>query len=332
MLAAWLLNTHEANIAAPNHVSPDAPVSIGQLEAWGVYTRRMDPATLHERHPKDEENRTFAQHLAWNLGYQGQEEVTLTLESLDELREHLNVDEQMRIVESGVVYVDVRDAEDRWVRIEAKAGDVVVLPRGLYHRLVAAASSSAPVKVLRLLRKSTVFRPLPREGELDATLAAEAREARADHQFYVANPPTETVLGPANNDDNILVTTPRDFDATFDKVKAGLAQGDVVVLLFKGASDRKTHKSWCPPCVLAEPMVRRAVLAARSKRRVVYVQSIIERSVYLGNPDYAYRTHPFVGVVSIPFLVVLQQGEKGLNELLRERDPGERYESWVKNI
>ncbi|EKG03480.1 1,2-Dihydroxy-3-keto-5-methylthiopentene dioxygenase, putative [Trypanosoma cruzi] len=331
MPGAWLLNSQEGNFTLPSHCSPDVSVPINLLEAYGVYSRMVDPATLHERHPSDDEGRTRAQRLAWNLGYQGQEEVTLTADSQEELREHLNLDEQMRIVESGVLYIDFRDAEERWIRVEAKSGDLVVLPRGLYHRLVPAADSS-PVKLLRLFRKSAVFQPIPRNGELSVEAAAEARAAHEDHKFYVSHPPTETILGPANTEDNVLVKSPREFDATLDKVRAQLKPGDILVLLFKGASDPRTHQSWCPPCAAAEPIVRRAVEAAKQKRRVVYVQCNVERSVYLGNPDYAYRKHPLLNLASIPFFLVLEQREKEVFELCRESDPGEGYNSWVEKI
>ncbi|RNE99432.1 putative 1,2-Dihydroxy-3-keto-5-methylthiopentene dioxygenase [Trypanosoma rangeli] len=331
MPAAWFLHSQECNVAFPNHCSPGAPVRADTLEACGVYTRTVDPATLHERDPTDEKKRTCAQRLAWNLGYQGQEEVTLTADAQEELREHLNLDEQMCVVESGVLYLDVRDAEDRWIRVEAKAGDLLVVPRGIYHRLVPA-SDSPPVKLLRLLRNSTVFQPIPREGEPNTERAAEARAAHEDHIFYMSHPPKETILGPANGVDNVLVTTPRDFDDTLATLKAGLAPGDVLVLFIKGASDRKTHRSWCPPCVLAEPVVQRAVEAAKRKRRVVYVQCIVERSVYLGNPEYAYRRHPLLNITSIPFLLVHQQGDKELTELCCERELGEGFESWVEKL
>lgn len=31
-------------------------------------------------------------------------------------------------------YFDVRDKEDKWVRIECNKGDMIVLPAGMYHR------------------------------------------------------------------------------------------------------------------------------------------------------------------------------------------------------
>ncbi|CCD11773.1 unnamed protein product [Trypanosoma congolense IL3000] len=331
MTNSWLLNTQEGDITAPCHCEPDVPVQAVQLEACLVYTRTIDTATLHEQHPTDEESRTYAQRLAWNLGYKALEQVTLTLESKDEIVEHLNVDEQMRIVESGVIFVDVRDGNDQWVRVQGTEGDVIVIPPGIYHRVVPAGTT--PVKVLRMLRRSEVFRPIPRDTTgLDEKLVDEAQEAHEEHMFALAHPPVETAMGPANDCDNILVKDPRDFDATLEKVKAGLRPGDILVVLIKGLSNPRTHKSWCPPCVVAEPMVQRAVQAAKQKRHVVYMQCNVERSVYLGNPNYLYRTHPFIKVVGIPHFMVFEQRGSDLTEICRESTPCEAYETWVEKL
>lgn len=331
MPSSWLLNTQEGDITAPCHCSPDVPVTDVQLETFLVYSRSIDVATLHERHPDDDEGRTYAQRLIWNLGYKTLEKVTFTTSSKDESMEHLNVDEQMRIVESGIIYVDVRNEKDEWVRIEGKMGDVIVLPPGMYHRVVS--SNSGPATCLRLFRRAETFRPIPRDtAGLSEALVKEAVEAHEEHMFFINNPPVETAMGPANDTDNILVKNPRDFDATLEKIKAALQPGDILVVLIKGVSHPKTHKSWCPPCVLAEPMVQRAVKAAKEKRRVVYVQCNVERSVYLGNPKYLYRTHPFIKVTGIPHFMVFQQGEGGLKDICRESTPCEGYEKWVEKL
>lgn len=49
-------------------------------------------------------------------------------------KEHIHRDEEIRFFLEGSGFFDVRDSSDEWLRIHAFAGDLIVLPAGIYHR------------------------------------------------------------------------------------------------------------------------------------------------------------------------------------------------------
>jgi len=83
--------------------------------------------------------------------------------------EHMHTDDEVRFFVEGSGYFDVRDADDQWLRVAAEAGDLLVLPAGIYHRftadqkVAATRSSSAQAllqeyaKVIRLFSGAPVW-------------------------------------------------------------------------------------------------------------------------------------------------------------------------------
>ncbi|ELW62331.1 1,2-dihydroxy-3-keto-5-methylthiopentene dioxygenase [Tupaia chinensis] len=112
------------------------------------YEDKLD-ADKHENDPELEAIRR-------DRGYSWMDIVTICKDQLpgyeDKIKmfyeEHLHLDEEIRYILDGSGYFDVRDQEDKWIRISMEKGDMITLPAGIYHRFTLDEKNY--VKAMRL--------------------------------------------------------------------------------------------------------------------------------------------------------------------------------------
>ncbi|XP_054167631.1 acireductone dioxygenase-like [Oppia nitens] len=162
MVNAWYIDDSlrepldESVKRSDRHLNPPEYLTLDEL-------RRKTGVTIEtvnvDKYDNDSDNNNIEEELAKHAsskGYVYTDVLDIHAERLDnyseKLRafytEHLHSDDEVRLVLVGSAYFDVRDIDNRWVRIHVRRGDQLNLLAGTYHRFTLDVDNY--VKLFRL--------------------------------------------------------------------------------------------------------------------------------------------------------------------------------------
>jgi 1,2-dihydroxy-3-keto-5-methylthiopentene dioxygenase len=114
-----------------------APCSAEELRAEGIECAAFDPANASDVSARVGRERGLASHDDIALR---QDEPQCEAKVAREADEHAHMDDEVRLIVEGSAYYDVRARDERWLRVEVAAGDLLVVPARRYHRFMLGAS------------------------------------------------------------------------------------------------------------------------------------------------------------------------------------------------
>ncbi|CAN6677214.1 unnamed protein product [Malus baccata var. baccata] len=161
--AAGMVHGGQRDPRLPHHRNPKEFVPLDHLAELGVLHWRLNPT--------DYENDQELRKIRESRGYNYMDLLDICPEKLnnyeDKLKnfytEHIHADEEIRYCLEGSGYFDVRGKDDRWIRIWIKAGDLIILPAGIYHRFTLDTTNY--VKLMRLFMGEPVWTAYNRPQE-----------------------------------------------------------------------------------------------------------------------------------------------------------------------
>lgn len=150
---AWLMAEEVNDQCLENRQDPNVAVDAAHLRKLGIAYWKMDadayeyPVKAVPWDPKDAMDPRL-QALRDERGYSYADIITIHPDHLPEFEkkiaaffeEHIHDAEEIRYVLGGSGFFDVRDENDKWVRIHVKKGDLMTLPEGVYHRKCRCSS------------------------------------------------------------------------------------------------------------------------------------------------------------------------------------------------
>lgn len=174
---AWYMNEGECiNQKKPNRCEPNKPATVEALRKIGISFWKVPPDDYTYPiksvpwNPKDATDPKLKK-IRDDRGYSYADILTITPEHLSGFEEkvksffeeHIHDAEEIRYIINGSGYFDVRDLDDKWIRIHIKKGDLMTLPEGIYHRFTCDEENY--IHAMRLFIGQPVWTPFNRPQE-----------------------------------------------------------------------------------------------------------------------------------------------------------------------
>jgi len=170
---AWYMSEDLEDQKKPNKKNPNEPLSVEALRRLGINYWKLDadaytyPKLAVPWNPADAVDPELSQ-LRDDRGYSYADIITVHPDTLPEyekkvksfFEEHIHDAEEIRYVLGGSGYFDVRDLNDKWIRIHVKKGDLMTLPEGIYHRFTVDEDDM--IHAMRLFIGEPVWTPFNR--------------------------------------------------------------------------------------------------------------------------------------------------------------------------
>lgn len=133
-------------------IDSNESISGEALAAEGVLNRVMQTAPSDYQGPLDALKKAH--------GYVHQDVIALTPDTPDLdvvcakfVDEHHHTEDEVRFVLEGTGVFDIRSRDDRWMRVEVTAGDLIVVPRARHHRFFLGDDRT--IRCVRLFQDPT---------------------------------------------------------------------------------------------------------------------------------------------------------------------------------
>eukprot|EP00004_Rigifila_ramosa_P016203 TRINITY_DN3823_c0_g1_i2.p2 TRINITY_DN3823_c0_g1~~TRINITY_DN3823_c0_g1_i2.p2 ORF type:complete len:139 (+),score=27.39 TRINITY_DN3823_c0_g1_i2:523-939(+) len=85
------------------------------------------------------------------------------------------------------------------------------------------------------------------------------------------------------------------------RLKEALSEEGAAVFAVFFGSEQDTGESWCPDCVIADPLIRAVVREVPNS--ILLECPVGDRADYKNKPEHPYRTHPGIRLTSVPTLI-----------------------------